>query len=186
MQDRQFFGYGSLVNRATHNYPRTRPARLDGWRRVWVHTNLRPVAYLSVEKAENVIEGLVAEVPGADWAALDSRERAYDRHPIRAVLQECGSDAQAQVYAVPDSHAAAPDITHPVLLSYIDTVVQGFLEVFGEAGAKRFFATTAGWHAPILNDRAAPRYPRAQACDAWVLAFVDAHLRALAAQVHEA
>ena len=185
MQDRQFFGYGSLVNRATHDYPRTRPARLDGWRRVWVHTHLRPVAYLSVERAEASIDGLVAEVPDADWAALDLRERAYDRHPISAVLHECGSDAGAQVYAVPPSHAAPPDVTHPVLLSYIDTVVQGFLDVFGEAGAERFFASTAGWHAPILNDRAAPRYSRSQTVTDWERGFVDSHLAALSAQVRE-
>lgn len=181
MQDRQFFGYGSLVNRATHDYPRTRPARLDGWRRVWVHTTLRPVAYLSVEPAECSIEGLVAEVPDADWAALDERERAYDRHPVSAILHECGSMAAAQVYAVPPNHAASPDVAHPVLLSYIDTVVQGFLDVFGEAGAERFFATTAGWHAPIVNDRAAPRYSRHQPPTAWQREFVDAHLAAVSA-----
>ncbi|WP_321186409.1 gamma-glutamylcyclotransferase family protein [Aliiruegeria sabulilitoris] len=186
MQDRQFFGYGSLVNRATHDYPGTRPARLDGWRRVWVHTNLRPVAYLSVERAECSIDGLVAEVPGADWAALDERERAYDRHPVETVLHACGSDARAQVYAVPASHAAPPDVTHPVLLSYIDTVVQGFLNVFGTGGAERFFATTAGWTAPILNDRAAPRYPRHQPVTDWQRGFVDSHLNALSAQVHKA
>lgn len=176
MLDRQFFGYGSLVNRATHEYPRTRPARLEGWRRVWVHTVLRPVAYLSVERAEGAIDGLVAEVPDADWAALDARERAYDRHPVATILHECGSNAAAQVYAVPASHAAPPDVTHPVLLSYIDTVVQGFLDVFGEDGAERFFATTAGWDAPILNDRAAPRYPRHQAASAELQRYVDCQL----------
>ncbi len=186
MKDRQFFGYGSLVNRATHAFAQTRPATLDGWRRVWVHTHLRPVAYLSVEPAEAAIDGLVAEVPGADWAALDERERAYDRHPIRSRLHRCGSDTEAQVYAVPASHAAAPDVTHPVLLSYIDVVVQGYLDIFGEAGAERFFATTAGWGVPILNDRHAPRYARHQRLSAWQTGFVDAHLSALPAQVHQA
>ena len=36
-----FFGYGSLVNRATHDYRQAVPARLKGWRRVWRGTDLR-------------------------------------------------------------------------------------------------------------------------------------------------
>ncbi|PRY21764.1 gamma-glutamyl AIG2-like cyclotransferase [Aliiruegeria haliotis] len=183
MRDRQFFGYGSLVNRATHSYPGTRPAILGGWRRVWVHTHLRSLAYLSVEPADCEIDGLVAEVPDGDWAALDDRERAYDRHPISTTLHACGSNAEAQVYAVPPSHAALPDVTHPVLLSYIDVVVQGFLDVFGEAGADRFFATTSGWQAPILNDRTAPRYSRHQPLTDWQRGYVDARLTDVSAQV---
>lgn len=183
----QFFGYGSLVNAATHDYVPTRPATLPGWRRVWVHTSLRPIAYLSVERADTEIDGLVAEVPGGDWAALDARERAYDKHPIAARIHACGSETAAVVYAVPDSHAAPPDIRHPVFLSYIDVVVQGYLRLFGEAGAARFFSTTAGWDVPVVNDRAAPRYPRHQRLTEAERAFVDAGLgETLATVVDEA
>ena len=176
MSDAQFFGYGSLVNHATHGYDNARPALLEGWRRRWVSTSLRPVAYLSVEPWEGEIAGLVAEVPGGDWTALDAREAAYDKHPVTVRLHACGSDAAARVYAVTPDHAAPPDTAHPVLLSYIDTVVQGFLEVFGEAGARAFFETTAGWGGPILDDRAAPRYPRATALTPAERAVVDAAL----------
>ena len=179
MSDAQFFGYGSLVNHATHGYDNARPALLQGWRRVWVHTALRPVAYLSVEPADGTIAGLVAEVPGGDWTALDARERAYDRHPVTVHLHACGSPADARVYAVPRAHAAPPDTRHPVLLSYIDTVVQGFLQVFGREGAEDFFTTTAGWGGPILDDRAAPRYPRATIPTKAERAVVDAHLTRL-------
>ena len=159
----RFFGYGSLVNRATHDYPGAEPALLAGWRRVWVHTALRPVAFLSVEPAPGVaIAGLVAEVPRGDWAALDAREYAYRRHAVTAAAHPCGSGIAAQVYAVPQPQSASPSQTHPILLSYLDAVVQGFLREFGPAGAADFFATTAGWDAPVLDDRAAPRYPRAQ------------------------
>jgi hypothetical protein len=177
-----FFGYGSLVNRATHAYPGGQPARLDGWRRVWVHVAARPLAYLSVEPAPGLsIDGLVAEVPGGDWAALDLREHAYLRHAVEA---ETGAGRlPAQVYAVPRAEALAPGLRNPVLLSYVDAVVQGFLREWGEEGARRFFATTAGWEAPILNDRADPRYPRAQRLSASEIALVDAGLAGVGARL---
>jgi len=172
----RFFGYGSLVNRATHDYPAAEPALLAGWRRVWVHTALRPVAFLSVEPASGVsIAGLVARVPGADWAALDAREFAYTRHAVTA--QTGAGPLAAQVYAV--AQGRAPGARHPILLSYLDAVVQGFLREYGPGGAAAFFATTAGWQAPVFDDRAAPRYPRAQVLGRSERATVDDALAAL-------
>jgi hypothetical protein len=55
-------------------------------------------------------------------------------------------------------------------------VVQGYLREFGEEGVTRFFTTTHGWDAPILDDRAAPRYPRHQPVTATERAITDAHL----------
>ena len=63
-----------------------------------------------------------------------------------------------------------------MLLSYVDVVVQGYLREFGEDGVAQFFATTDGWDAPILDDRADPVYPRHQALTAKERAFTDRHL----------
>lgn len=176
--DPWFFGYGSLVNRATHDFARPQPARLNGWRRVWRHTGLRPVAFLSAEPDPACsIDGLIAQVPRGDWAALDQREWAYDRMPVtKAVEHGLSESAEIAVYAVPGGREAAPDSAHPILLSYIDVVVQGFLREFGLAGAEGFFETTSGWDAPVLNDRAEPRYPRHQALSAEETALVDGAL----------
>ncbi|KIC15584.1 gamma-glutamylcyclotransferase family protein [Leisingera sp. ANG-Vp] len=159
-----FFGYGSLVNTATHTYGDARPARLQGWRRAWVHTGLREVAFLSaVPCKDSAIDGLIAEVPEADWAALDEREFAYDRLPASEQVQHDVAGApEISVYAVALEKQNGVTDQHPVLLSYLDVVLQGYLQVFGEAGVKDFIATTDGWEAPLLNDRAAPRYPRHQ------------------------
>lgn len=160
--ERYFFGYGSLVNRDTHAFADTRRAQLTGWRRVWRHTMIRPVAYLTVvPDPASVIDGLIAPVPSGEWAALDTRERAYDRvaahHQVRHPLPHAPEIA---VYAIPHGRHGTPDETCPVLLSYLDVVVQGYLREFGEEGVRRFFETTDGWDAPVLDDRAAPRYPR--------------------------
>ena len=187
MQDPYFFGYGSLVNRATHAHDNAHPATVRGWRRIWRHTDLRPVAFLTVVPAPGAeIDGLIAAVPGADWMALDERERAYDRVNAAEVAHPLPHAPQVQIYTIPEGKHGTPDRAHPVLLSYIDTVVQGFLNEFGEEGVARFFATTDGWDAPIAHDRKAPRYARHQRLTRRETALVDRHLDDLAAQVQEA
>jgi len=160
-----FFGYGSLVNRATHAYDNAHRARIRGWRRAWISLPDHGGAVLSaVPDPEAEIEGLVAEVPGRDWTALDRREAGYDRHVVADDLDhEAPHPVRAAIYAVPPARWAGAGRPAPILLSYLDVVVQGYLREFGAGGPARFAATTAGWEAtPILDDRAAPRYPRAQ------------------------
>lgn len=107
------------------------------------------------------IDGLIAPVPDQDWAALDHRERAYARVPAaHQVTHALPHQPDIAVYAVPGDQHHAPNANHALLLSYIDVVVQGYLREFGPDGAARFFDTTSGWDAPVIDDRAAPRYPR--------------------------
>ncbi|MGY6411475.1 MAG: gamma-glutamylcyclotransferase family protein [Alkalilacustris sp.] len=185
MSEPFFFGYGSLVNRRTHVYAEAYAARISGWRRVWCHTDLREMAFLSVEPAPgSEIEGLIAAVPGGDWRALDERETGYDRHPLTEGLAHGATrPVSAQIYAVPAHRSAALGQRCSILLSYLDVVVQGYLTEFGEAGAERFFETTRGWDAPILDDRDRPRYPRAQRLTARERGMVDAMLATMGARM---
>ena len=179
-----FFGYGSLVNRNTHDYPDAHPAQLQGWHRAWVRCAGRDTVFLSVvRQAGTTIDGLIAAVPGSDWAALDARETGYARIGSGAAVSHPLADQPPVAhYAVPaDTHVQTGD--HVILLSYLDVVVQGFLREFGEAGVTRFFETTAGWHTPVLNDRADPRYPRAQRLGSDETALVNDHLGALNAAI---
>ncbi|MET4101127.1 hypothetical protein ABIE58_000543 [Roseovarius sp. MBR-78] len=182
-QDAYFFGYGSLVNRATHDFAGAHPAHLTGWRRVWRHTALRPVAYLTVvPDARAAIDGLIAPVPGADWPALDAREAAYTRVPAaHQVRHDLPHEPEIVVYTIPEGRHGTPDRAHPILLSYLDVVVTGYLREFGEGGVARFFDSTHGWHAPVLDDRAAPRYPRHQPPCPEAQALTDHHLARVAA-----
>ncbi|QEW18880.1 putative protein involved in cation transport [Marinibacterium anthonyi] len=185
MSDPFFFGYGSLVNRATHGFTDAHPARIRGWKRAWRYTTLREVAFLTaVPDPAAEIEGMIAHVPGNDWSALDEREWAYDRHRVTdQVIHKVPRALSIAIYAVPDHSQHVPDIPHPILLSYLDVVVQGYLQVFGEDGARRFFDTTEGWDSPVLNDRAEPHYPRHQVLTAAERDFVDAELAARDVQI---
>ncbi|WP_299192602.1 gamma-glutamylcyclotransferase family protein [uncultured Litoreibacter sp.] len=181
MSDPHFFGYGSLVNAATHSYPDPLPATVIGWRRMWRHTKMREVAYLTVAPDPAcTIQGLIAQVPDNDWAALDEREYAYFRTPVlpQTIALDTPRRMEVQIYQTRTDQDAAPSVRHPILLSYLDVVVQGYLRVFGEAGVQQFFQTTSGWDAPIRNDRAAPIYPRAQQLTATETLLVDEMLAA--------
>jgi hypothetical protein len=185
MSDPCFFGYGSLVNRSTHGYGLARRASLRGWRRAWRYTGFREGPFLTaVPCADSQIDGLVAQVPGADWRALDLRESGYARLPLGPELSIDGAGhAATQIYAVPAEDAVEPPERQPILLSYIDVVFQGYLREYGPAGVARFVATTDGWDAPVLDDRAAPRYPRHQQLDPAERALVDRHLADLGATI---
>ncbi len=183
MNDPQFFGYGSLVNLKTHGYADPRPHTLRGWTRVWQQSANRPVAFLSVvPEPTSEIDGMIASVPGGDWAELDLREQAYDRKDITA---EIGEDRPTAIYQAAPTHIAPAGSAHPILLSYLDVVIQGFLAHFGEAGVTRFFDTTLRWDTVILDDRKTPIYPRHQALNATETRCVDAHLVRLSAVVKQ-
>lgn len=176
----RFFGYGSLVNRATHDFPDPQPATLQGWRRVWRHAAARPVAFLSVEPCpKTTLHGLTAQVPNNDWAALDAREHAYLR---RDVSDQFGHPTA--VYEANPALTARASTAHPILLSYLDVVIAGY-GTLHPTGADHFFETTTGW-GPVLNDRDAPLYPRAQPLAPKTRDRVDEALAALAVPVQPA
>ncbi|MGB0661965.1 MAG: gamma-glutamylcyclotransferase family protein [Mangrovicoccus sp.] len=174
------FGYGSLVNHDTHDHRPVQTAKLTGWRREWCLTSLRDVAFLSVRRAEgSEIEGLLAPVEPTAWAELDARERAYDRHD--ASHQISGAQGKVAVYQITPTLRASGE--GGILLSYLDVVVQGYLAHFGEAGVDRFFASTDRWDRPILDDRAAPVYPRHRRLSPTEKDLVDQHIAALALSI---
>ena len=180
MKDAYFFGYGSLVNRLTHGFAPAHKAEATGWRRAWRATRERRVAYLTaIPDPHARIEGLIAPVPPEGWAALDHREAAYERLHAAHQVTHGAEASDIAIYAIAEGRHFAPTPENPVLLSYVDVVIQGYLVEYGIDGAERFLATTSGWEAPILNDRTAPGYPRAQRLSDAERAYVDAALARL-------
>jgi cation transport regulator ChaC len=165
-----YFGYGSLVNRATH---RTEivdavPARLSGWRRHWrARPDMPgfPAALLTIrEEAGASCDGLVVVDRAENLAAVDEREARYRRVALTEGALEVARPLPrgCPVYV----YVAEADVPlHPeppaILQSYLDAVMQGFLAEHGEAGLRRFVAETGDFDIPILRDRLSPRYPRA-------------------------
>jgi len=168
MNDPSFFGYGSLVNLKTHSYPNPRRATVKGWRRIWRSVRDHEHALLSVRpEPDTTISGIIADVPGADWAALDAREVMYKRQELTETTA---------IYEI-RTNVIWPKVPHPILRSYLDVVVAGYLKNFGAEGVADFFATTDNW-GPVKDDRAAPLYPRHQQVKTEVTVLVDQHLAA--------
>ncbi|MEX0956220.1 MAG: gamma-glutamylcyclotransferase family protein [Rhizobiaceae bacterium] len=164
-----YFGYGSLVNRATlrTEIVSAVPARLKGWRRRWRPRPDMPgfpAALLTVEADPAAgCDGLLVFDKLDNLAAVDQREARYRRVTLtRDALEtnvELADDFTAYVYV---AQAELPPHREPpnILQSYLDAVMQGFLTEHGEAGLRRFAAETNDFHIPVLRDRARPRYPR--------------------------
>lgn len=175
-----FFGYGSLVNLATHQYKNPRKATVSGWRREWVYSAKREVSFLSVVKDPDIsIQGLIADVTDIGWDALDIREAAYNRFEL---AQTSGCHG-VQIYIANPLHIGPKSQDRPILLSYLDCVVQGFLTQFGPQGVAAFFESTSGWDRPIKNDRNKPIYPRAQALTKNEIHLVNGHLEQISATI---
>jgi hypothetical protein len=187
-----YFGYGSLVNRATlrTGIVAAHRARLKGWRRSWrsrpdggpspsqtAAAGVTPSFLTAGRAADAAIDGLLIVDYAHNLAAVDAREFHYHRRRIRLEDldlaepsgvagngeregQGLGSEIALYVYEGRTDlpHAPAPA---PILRSYLDAVMQGFLREFGEAGLHRFVAETDAFHTPIHEDREAPLYPRA-------------------------
>ncbi|MFW2589605.1 gamma-glutamylcyclotransferase family protein [Sagittula sp. SSi028] len=178
MQTPYFFGYGSLVNAGTHRHSPLYRARAHGWRRAWVAVPGNDICYLTaVRDAAAYIDGAIAPVPDADWAALDLREDAYDRHEDSANITHDADAQSIAIYAVPPHNAGQPSREQGVLLSYLDTVVAGFAQLYGTEMANDFFETTGGWQATIIDDRTDPRYPRTTPPTPEIREIVDNGLR---------
>lgn len=168
-----YFGYGSLVNLGSLRTPyiSAHRATLKGWKRSWLS---RPrvegsfavddgLAFLSVvQDNETEIDGLVIIDHSSSLPELDRREIMYSRTPLvsddlRFHDEPPVSDNQFLYVA---DEPPATDQTY-ILRSYLDVVMQGYLQQFGEDGLHRFIKTTLHFDIPIREDRETPLYPRA-------------------------
>ncbi len=170
-----YFGYGSLVNRATHaqeNHQFSR-ARLKGWRRQWLarpKNHFGHVALLSIRPDDDCeITGLVVVDHIANLPALDLRERRYDRIKIGYGqwddLEESATSlveptTPMSVYTAKQVGAFEGAEKCRILRSYLDAVMQGYLRKFGEQGLRNFVDTTDNFDIGIREDRTTPVYTR--------------------------
>lgn len=162
------FGYGSLINSRSRGLTSATSeafaARLAGLRRGW----FAPVAadritYLAVQRtAGAACNGVIVRVEAANLPSFDAREKSHRRVTLnRSAIEVLDGSALAPgaIWAYECLEAKAPTSDNPIVQSYVDVVLDGCLAL-GDAFAREFVRTTAGWRSPWINDRLHPRYPR--------------------------
>lgn len=171
-----YFGYGSLVNRTTlrTRYIDAAPARLSGWKRCW---RPRPAvdtaagasvsSMLSARQDDvHAIDGLLVYDSLENLPQVDQREARYDRVSVHIDSLDIDVDVPegCPVYIYEAHTNTAPhDPGDPILQSYLDAVMQGFMHEFGEIGVRGFLHSTDGFERPVRSDRHDPVYSRAVA-----------------------
>ena len=169
------FCYGSLLNSCqlgqhdTENCLLT-PALIHGYRRAWsidLKSGFTSVAV--VKDGSSSCNGAIISVEQQSLFELDLRESNYTRTLISSEQLEVQHnrtwDKECFVYTVA-SHTSPTENT-PILQSYIDVVLNGCMRIDktyqleNYAFCREFIRSTIGWESPWVNDRKAPRYPRA-------------------------
>ncbi len=96
------------------------------------------------------------------FAAMDRQEQDYHHKPVpvRTPAREKLPPLAGTFLYVSNAPGPATE-EFPVMRSYADCVIAGYLRTFGYDGAKRFLDSTEGWDSPWVDDRERPRHPRA-------------------------
>lgn len=158
------FGYGSLMNSASRQLTGQTgtaiPAVVSGLIRYWgkIDTSLS-ASPLVVDLGAGVVNGVMLEITIDELSQFDRREIGYLRHELNNSQIDSDhhlSEADS-VWVYIKNQPEPPCQNAPILQTYIDTVLEGCLEV-SDSFAKLFVEHTVGWNHPIENDRLQPRY----------------------------
>lgn len=174
MQQQYLFAYGSLLSddsrkRYSDIHETPLPATVNGWQRAWItrstpeqQTYVGATACLSAS-----INGVILPIDEID-PDLQVRERDYEfvQVPLCAInwLDETRKLTEAhlaRIWICQSKDKVFANHHHPVYQSYLDTCLVGCLEAGDLDFARAFIAGTQGLAHCWVNDRHAPRYPRA-------------------------
>ena len=180
-----YFGYGSLVNRMTlrTDYVAAEPARLNGWRRCCrprssgdpIDARRRYLMLSARKRAGHAIDGLLVYDRLDHLPEIDRREASYDWVTVSLERLELNGSAphDCPIYIYEAPRIAPHDPGVPILQSYLDAVMQGFLHEFGEKGVHGFLHSTDGFDRPVRADRHEPVYSRAVELPDYQRSFFD-------------
>jgi cation transport regulator ChaC len=180
-----YFGFGSLVNKHTlrTSYIDIIPASLKGFSRHWQarsRTFENPVSLLSIhEDPASTIKGMIVIDLLENLPLVDEREEGYTRHALSKAQVDVKSADELPdnlyVYIANESEEIKDD--GALLQSYLDAVMQGFRNEYGNEGVSHFIDTTKGFERSIMLDRDNPLYPRSVTLCDEEIKFFDAEIR---------
>lgn len=156
-----------------------------GYKRGWTFRSATGFTALGLlrEEEANDINGVLFRIRHDLLEGFDRREVGYDRVEIdrnciklippeesetnepdankysHQVVLDIQVGEKIWVYVPQESFCAEANEDHPILQSYVDTVMQGCLDWGGESMAEEFVATTSNFSPYYLNDTPSSRRP---------------------------
>ncbi len=180
------FGYGSLVesNSRTRTSPNSKlayPVEVKGLQRGWwarVPVSGLSTTFLGCALSDSdSVNGVIFTVNESDLIKLDDREKGYKRillnnTNINDYCNILNKEDKVWVYINCDFEQTdflernTPDRNFPIVQSYIDICINGFLELLekypflkNEKYVEKFINETKFWNEYWVNDRIFPRRP---------------------------
>ena len=174
------FGFGSIMNTGTHAswlsenmepLKGTKSWLLQsfGYKRSWnfrSSTGFTALGLKKDRKEASKINGVLFRVPKSMMEGFDKREVGYDRVNIpldQMIINPSDTFGQIEtderIWMYVPQHFQKADENHPLLQSYVDTVMHGCLEWGGREMAEEFVLSTDGWSLFFLNDTPSSRRP---------------------------
>jgi hypothetical protein len=170
-------GFGSLLSddsrrRFSDINCQAIPVVISGWRRAWMTRSLdEQQTHLSAlvdEGAsfnaallpiEQISPQLIRREQDYEFVKVDSRQLSVAvNQPLLDFSYEL-ANKNLWICQTKKSESASPN--YPICQTYLDTCLAGCLEIGMRGFCLEFLQSTAGWDAGWINDRLAPRYPRA-------------------------
>jgi hypothetical protein len=150
-----------------------------GYRRGWnfrSNTGFTALGIVRDKGGGNLINGVLFRIPHTMLSGFDRREVGYTRLELDSnhlIFEKennssknncCTSfnirrDEKIWVYVPNSEFCAESNEDHPILQSYVDTVMQGCLHWGGIQMARQFVETTDSWSSYFLNDTPSSRRP---------------------------
>ena len=179
-----YFGYGSLVNRNTlrTNFISTHRAQLKGWKRHWQARSKdcdvsNDIALLSVHRDKDcAIDGMLVIDKAESLSSLDQREVEYERVHLDLsdlIITDVPQVIPQTLFVYVGNEHGSSRHDKQLIQSYLDAVLFGFYNEFGEAGVLRYFETTEGFSRPLIMDREKPIYARSDIVPSELLKWFD-------------
>ncbi|WP_051275523.1 hypothetical protein [Aestuariibacter salexigens] len=175
--DHYLVAYGSLLSIHSRQHfsgvtAPTLPVSVRGWRRAWITRSSGERQTYVGALADNNGMFNAAIIPVSLNPSLHKREQDYEFVAVAHEQLELHVDEahhasisgrlrDAKVWICQSREAQLAEWDFPIYQSYVDTCLSGCLESGVEDFAARFVQSTAHWDTHLVNDRAAPKYPRA-------------------------
>jgi cation transport regulator ChaC len=164
------------------------PVHLSGWRRAWTTRTLHeqqtclsakveedasfnavlvPIEQISPELAKREQDYEFVQVHSSQLSILEHElENEQNKITHNQLTSKSVWICQNKLNESANSH-------YPICQTYVDTCLAGCLETGLIDFAVQFLQSTIGWDAGWINDRHAPRYPRAATTSAHSQTLID-------------